>query len=182
MKNKNENIMKNSGMIFFILLIFSAPVAMAQDFDDYDIDTDGLIDENEFNEAHDWGLPDWDQDGNEMLNDDEFNEFTYNTIDVDDDMEISRTEWEDGFEMYGDQTEDFSQFDTDGDEIITSEEFINEMEDSEYFNEIDKNNDGNIDESELDEKIFDDYDENEDERLDEEEFQEFTYMDSFDYI
>lgn len=167
--------MKTFKTIVFLSFLFMSPIAFAQDFDQYDNNTDGMIDSDEFSETYQSELPDWDGDGDGMLDDQEFNDLTFNRIDADQDGYISEEDWNDRYEMYGDfyESEDFNQFDDDGDKIIEPEEYNKYMEESEFMESMDSNMDGFLDEEELDESLFDDFDENDDDFLDEEEFWEF---------
>ncbi|HET8854578.1 MAG TPA: hypothetical protein VFM60_01530 [Salinimicrobium sp.] len=167
--------MKTIKTIVFLSFMLISSTAIAQDFDEFDSNTDGMIDSDEFSETYSSELPDWDGDGDGMLDDQEFNDLTFNRIDVDQDGNISEEDWNDNYEMYGDfyESEDFNQFDQDGDKIIEPEEYNDYMEESGYMENIDSNMDGVLDEEELDESLFDDFDENDDDFLDEEEFWEF---------
>lgn len=156
----------------WVLLIMISSVVVAQDFTSFDGNSDGMLDQDEFNGAFETTMGEWDNDGDELLSDDEFYDNTFGSIDLNDDESITETEWNEGdTNIFGDHTdEDFATFDSDGDGIINNDEWKEGFGNSNWFNSYDGDQDGFLNNDEFNNGLFNDWDDNLDGMLDETEF------------
>lgn len=74
-------------------------VVIAQDFNSFDTNSDGMWDQDEFSGSFENTIGEWDNDGDELLSDDEFYDNTFGSINMDYDDSITETEWNDGYSM-----------------------------------------------------------------------------------
>ncbi|MBZ9567593.1 hypothetical protein [Modicisalibacter tunisiensis] len=68
-------------------------------YSDWDLNDDGLLDENEFGELDvDWDYDTWDANDDDYVDSGEFYDGIYDTYDVNDDGEWDDSEWDDADE------------------------------------------------------------------------------------
>ena len=164
--------MKTFKANIWVILIMMSSVAMAQDFDSFDSNSDGMWDQEEFSGAFEDTMGEWDNDKDELLSDDEFYTNTFGSVDSNDDDSITEDEWTEGeTNMFGDYTDDdFGTFDSNSDGMINNDEWNEGFGDSEWFNSYDGDKDGFLNGDEFNDGIFNDWDNNADGMLDENEF------------
>ena len=169
--------MKTMKATMLAVLFLTSSVGFAQVFGDFDSNMDNSIDRDEFNSVYSNNFSNWDANADGNLEDREFYETTFNRLDTDMDGNLGQTEWGDGYDnVFGDYlgTRDLGQFDIDGDNMISSDEYYNGFADSDFYRSYDANSDSSIDPDEFNETVFNSWDENGDGILDNTEFDMYS--------
>lgn len=169
--------MKTMKATMLAVLFLTSSVGFAQVFGDFDSNMDNSIDRDEFNSVYSNNFSNWDANADGNLEDREFYETTFNRLDTDMDGYLGQTEWGDGYDnVFGDYlgTRDLGQFDVDGDNMISSDEYYNGFADSDFYRSYDANSDSSIDPDEFNETVFNSWDENGDGILDNTEFDMYS--------
>lgn len=150
---------------FLVASLFFSFTAFAQEaaFLEWDEDKDNLLEEFEFKgEFMNIYFPEWNTDKGDMgLNKDEFYGSTFARLDVDSSKRLEEDEWGYGYSyLYDDYIvyEDIHLYDGDGDGLLAFEEYFDTFYDSDYFYEVDVDNNGLISEHELAEYVFESWD------------------------
>jgi hypothetical protein len=145
-------------------------------FADLDTDGDGTLDETEYAAFYDYDYTAWDIDEDGVLDEDEFYTVNFANADTDDDDAISEEEWNIGYTtMYNPYIEDdFATLDSDGDGILDSEEWGAGFADTDWFGVYDENTDTFIDDTELSTGFYNDWDTDDDGFIDEDEFNVYS--------
>lgn len=149
----------------------------ANGFGEYDLDEDGLLNTDEFDDAYEEDWTKWDADGDKYLNDAEFYKTTYGWVDADDDGVIDEEEWKDGFDnLYGDYNgvEYFDLHDLNDNELLDENEWVEGWGNSNWFNDYDQNEDKLLDLNEWNEGLFENWDESDDGFWDENEYNSYS--------
>lgn len=164
--------------LLLVLFLFVSSVTYAQvDYNDYDANRDGGIDQTEFNERYQNNISDWDADGDDYVSDREFYDANFNRFDRDRDNNLSQDEWNEGYNsIYSAylSTNDYDTYDADGDKNISNDEFYDTMRSTDYYSNFDANRDNRVDRNELGEGVFNEADQNQDGTLDENEYNGFN--------
>lgn len=196
--------MKTLGTKLMMLFFFICSASFAQiDFENYDTNTDGMTDQEEFLTGSETDFTNWDTDGDGSINDQEFYDTTFNRLDEDRDMNLSEEEWNNGYNhvfgkhMQGEMNRNekatenaankdnqgkgqmkgnhgYSKYDMDRDGMVSSAEFYNGMTNSYYYSTYDTNQDGAVDSNELYSTTFMNMDENQDGNLDQNEYETYS--------
>ncbi|UJH92398.1 hypothetical protein LZ575_07720 [Antarcticibacterium sp. 1MA-6-2] len=170
--------MKTINAKLLVLFLFVSSVTYAQvDYNDYDANRDGGIDQTEFNEGYQNGMSDWDADGDDYISDREFYDANFNRFDRDRDNNLTQDEWNEGYNsIYSAylSTNDYDTYDADRDKNISNDEFYNTMRSTDYYSNFDANRDNKVDRTELGEGVFNEADQNQDGILDENEYNGFN--------
>jgi len=146
-------------------------------FDGFDQNADGSLDRNEFSNSFPNNFSNYDVDGDAMLNEDEFNDANFRNADTNNDGSLDQDEFNAGVAgMYGNYAgeEDFGTFDTDADGTLSMDEFREGFSGTDQFGNYDTNADGTIDDSELSEGYFNDFDRNADGTIDADEYNAYN--------
>lgn len=153
-----------SGLLLFIGTALSAQVPPKWE----DKDGDGLYDINEFGKTYSKGYNDWDIDGDGKINDQEFFDNTYNRLDVNHDGRLTNEEWASGSADYDGFISD-DDYSTNPPQYLSKNEFRERFKNTDYYQSHDINRDGFIDSDEMVQSKFNRYDKNKDGKLDAEE-------------
>lgn len=169
-------------ILFSVLMVIPSAV-LSQEYTDFDTNSDGMMDMNEFSSGYQDSFGQWDRNLDGMVDDQEFYDTTFDRLDTNADEYLDANEWNRGYDgLYGEYlgTRDPAQFDVDRDEIISRDEYYTGFRNSDFFNSYDTNNDGDIDNDELNENVFRYWDLNQDENIDENEYERFRsfYLDT----
>ncbi|MDT0645736.1 hypothetical protein RM545_03455 [Zunongwangia sp. F260] len=146
-------------------------------FADFDTNADGNIDEDEFDAFYDYDYTAWDIDEDGVLDEDEFYTVNFANADTDDDDVLSEDEWNTGYTtMYGTyyDDEDFSVYDTDEDGFLSDEEWNASLVDSPWFDEYDANTDTYVDVNEYRTGLYNTWDTDFDGYLNESEYNVYS--------
>lgn len=175
--------MKTLKMSLFTMLLLGSSVAFSQVYDDFDTNMDGGIDQTEFNESYSETYDQWDTNRDGTIDDREFYDTTYDRVDTNSDEYLDANEWNTGYDnIYGEYlgTNDNSQFDVDGDQRISRDEYYTGMRDTDYYNTFDTNRDSGIDTDEMNEGVYNSMDQNQDGSIDRDEYDRFgsSYLDA----
>lgn len=136
-----------------------------------DKDGDGLYDIDEFRNMYSKGYNDWDVDGDGKINNQEFFDNHYNRLDVNRDGRLTNEEWTAGKRDYdGFIKDDYSK---NPPQYLSKREFTNRFKDTDYFSSHDLNKDGFIDSEEMIQTSFKRLDKNGDGKLDAEELKDY---------
>ena len=168
--------MKTLKGILFMLCLMVSSVAFSQVYDDFDTNGDGGIDQDEFNETYSNSYDQWDVNDDGVIDDREFYDFTYDRLDTNSDEYLDNNEWDEGYDnIYGEYlaTDDRIEFDVDGDQRISKDEFYQGMRETDYYNTYDANRDGSIDSDEINRGVYDSLDDNRDATVDRDEYEHF---------
>lgn len=179
LKQENMKILKRS--LLAISMIFGTAV-YAQDFDTYDSDMDGGLSADEFMERNNAGYNNWDTNTDGIIDDNEFSERAYGNFDRNRDTFIDETEWDDGInngfgQQFGDV--DYDVLDANRDGMLDTDEWDVGMNNNTWFDRYDSNEDGFIDNDEWNISTFDDWDVNDDDLIDETEFNDFDAFENW---
>lgn len=161
--------------IFFF--VFALSFAQTTNFDTADANEDGSLDQNEFNEAYSDVYSEWDHNQDGVVSDYEFYETQFNRLDQNGDRNLSAQEWNRGYDnVYGDYLEsnDFSRYDVDNNDNISSTEFYDGFRDTDFYDSYDINRDGQLDMDEINEGVFNHMDANQDGTLDRNEYDSYS--------
>lgn len=147
------------------------------EFSQYDSNRDGSFDQNEFVEHYesDFRAMDMDEDGS--LNEEEFNASIFQIIDRDRNSTINEPEWNRSKEVIlneGTGKMKYTELDTNGDSQITREEWKKRFEASNLFTSYDSDNDNLIQLEEWNNGFFNTLDKDDNGSIDEEEFRNFS--------
>lgn len=146
-------------------------------FADFDTNADGSLDQEEFSTSFQNNFSESDTDADGSLSEDEFNAANFSNADADDDGFVDEDEFNAGRTgMFGRFAGDdaFGEFDTDGDGVLTNEEFGTGFSGTDWFKSYDMDEDNTINDTEFNEGIFNDFDTNVDGGIDETEFNNFN--------
>lgn len=161
-----------------MLFLFVSSVTFSQvTYNDYDVNRDGGIDSDEFGERYSDTFNNYDINRDGSVDDREFYDASFNRLDRNGDRNLSQEEWQEGYDnIYGEymDSEDFAQYDTDGNENVSNEEFYGSMRSTDYYSSYDANQDGGLDRDELNQGIYNQWDRNQDGRIDQSEFDGFN--------
>ena len=121
--------MKRFSALLLTAALASTGPAAAQVVENWDTDGDGVITQDEWNTGlTEMGLfSDWDADGDGSLTSDEFAGGLFDRFDEDGDGALTVSEWDTGIDnFYGEAAVDasFETWNTDGDEVLSEEEFV----------------------------------------------------------
>lgn len=130
-----------------------------------DSDGDGLYDINEFSKAYSKGYNDWDVDKDGRLDNNEFYNNFYNQLDVNRDGRLTHEEWTAGRRNYGDHIP-ADRYSENPPQYLSKREFADRFKDTDYYNSYDTNRDGYIDPAEMNQATFFLLDKNRDGKLD----------------
>jgi len=164
-----------------LLILFTAPVLMAQsaDFDKWDTDNDGLIERYEFaSKFVAEYFSTWNADNEKGLIEEGFFKETYAGLDTDNDNFLSDEEWMVGYNYFYDDYlvfDDIAYVDSDTDGMIDYAEYYDALYDTDYFTDIDVDSDNYISEYELAYYVFDNWDFDDSETLSRAEFNRFEW-------
>lgn len=177
--NLKTTDMKTLKARIFSIFFFVSALSFAQttDFNIADANGDGSMDRNEFNDGYDDSFSEWDHNQDGVVDDYEMYETQFNRLDQNGDRNLSIEEWDRGYNnMYGDYLEsnDFSHYDADDNDNISSEEFYDSFRNTEFFNSYDINRDGTLDRDEINEGVFSNMDQNQDGTLDKNEYDTYS--------
>lgn len=158
---------------FSALLLFMGASIFAQVPEKWeDMDGDGFYDIDEFSKIYSKGYNDWDIDGDGRVNDQEFYERSYTRLDINRDGRLTNEEWMagrtdyDGFIDDDDYIENPPQY-------LSKREFIERLNNTGYYGSYDTNNDGFVDSEEMSQTYFMRLDNNNDGKLDSEELKKY---------
>ena len=152
----------------FVLLMMISSVTFAQEFGDFDINGDGMWDQNEFNVGFENSFGEWDANQDGFLDDNEFADTSFNLADRDRNEMIDEEEWGVGAD-FGDN--DFGTFDADRNNSLTDDEWNEGIRNSGWFDDNDMNKDRRLDQTEFNEGMFNTWDEDGNGFLDANEFE-----------
>lgn len=165
-------------LLAFLLTVSSSFLSCkATDYAEYDLNSDGMLDADEYGDAYNEEWSTWDADGDGYLNDNEFYDTAYGWVDADNDDLISENEWNDGYNnLYDDYgtVGDFGEYDINDDGALDDNEWTEGWGDSEWFNDYDANNDELLDNNEWDTGVFSSWDEDGDGFWNDNEFGTYT--------
>lgn len=157
-----------SGLLLLIGTALSAQVPPKWE----DKDGDGLYDINEFSKSYSKGYNDWDIDGDGKINDQEFFDTTYNSLDLNRDGRLTHEEWTAGERDYnGFIKDDYSK---NPPQYLSKNEFKERFKETDYYQSHDINRDGFIDSDEMMQSSFNRFDKNKDGKLDSEELKDLN--------
>lgn len=165
-------------LLFFITTLASPIFAQEKDFNDFDLDDDGLVERYEFVDVFvESYTDDWDNTDDNKLDDEDFYTASYSMLNADDNDYIDADEWTFGYDyFYGDYLyDDYALYDSDGDGYVEYVEYYDSLYDSDYFLSWDVDADGYLDQYELAYAVFDNWDISENYVLDRSEFNSFDF-------
>lgn len=183
MSNKKKNTMKTLKASFFTLCLMMSSLAFSQVYDDMDTNRDGGVDQDEFNQTYSDSYDQWDANSDGTVDDREFYDTTYDRMDTNSDEYLDTNEWNEGYDnVYGEylRTNDNTQFDSDGDQRISRDEYYTGMRDTDYYDSFDANRDSSIDTDEMNQGVYNNLDQNQDNTIDRDEYDRFGsyYLDA----
>ena len=155
--------------------VMAATPALAASFNAWDMDDDGVIDRAEFNEMVNDAdaFATFDLNGDDVLDAEEMIGVRYATMDLDGDGTLTVDEWDTWVDTrIGEQAVDFSvsDWDTDGDNIISRAEFADEVVNYDVFRPFAPGAPVAYDEAAFAEWLYEDQDLDDDLELSEDEF------------
>lgn len=176
--------MKTIKVIAILMLSSLMLSAQKQDtnFSDWDTDGNGLISRSEFiNTFRSYYEEDWNKRDDEHLDDEDFYHISYSMWDTDKDTLLSESEWIDGFEYYYEDyvADDFIVVDVDQDGMIEHDEFVDVLDDTDFFEAWDFDADEHLTALEIARGVFNNWDRDDSNFIDPEEFDDFDafYLD-----
>jgi hypothetical protein len=152
-------------------------------FDDWDHDDDYLIEyhefEDEFTENY---VDDWNNYDDEHLDDEDFMHATFRIFDRNDDDMLSISEWMFGYNYYYDEyliIDDVRSYDLNNDQYISYEEYTDALNTTEYYAELDVDDDTFLNQFELANAVFNNWDVDNSHTLTKAEYERFDefYLD-----
>lgn len=135
-----------------------------------DTNGDGFYDIEEFSKVYSKGYNDWDIDRDGRINNEEFYNNNYNRLDVNRDGRLTNEEWTSGRNMYGDYIP-ADRYAKNPPTYLSRTEFAKRFEDTDYYRSYDTDNDGFINEDELNQNTYNRLDRNRDGKLDAQELE-----------
>jgi len=182
MKTKNNYLVeffKKSLVLAGVLLFFASTGQMTEhenDFKSCDKDKDSKISKTEFSDRFsedvkkNKDLMPGSKDG--KYDNKTYYESSYRELDRDRDNKLNEDEWEAGYDVsYGHYvSEDFEGYDYNNDGYLSYDEYEKSLNQTEFYNDRDKNRDKQIDSEEYSDVVFDRYDQNSGNYLDENEY------------
>lgn len=169
----------NARIFTIFLFVFALSFAQTTDFNSADANRDGSLDRSEFNDSYYDAFSEWDHNQDGVVSDYELYETQFNRLDQNGDRNLSMEEWDRGYnDIYGDYLEsnDFSRYDVDDNDNISSEEFYESFRNTDFFNSYDINRDGVLDRDEINEGVFSNMDKNQDGTLDRNEYDTYSSL------
>lgn len=171
-------------LVLALFFISAISFGQVQGYDDFNAAADGTVDQDAFNDGYADNYDQWDIDGDGQINDRDFYAANYNRLDQNQDGTLTEEEWQDGYDnLYSDHAMgvSYDQFDANQDGTVDNDEFYDGFSDTDYYTSYDVNRDGNIDRDELSEGVFTSWDANADGRLDRGEYDTYSsyYVDTY---
>lgn len=145
----------------------------AEGLGDWDADLNNQIDRAEFTTGFgEAGIYDeWDIDANQELSEDEFYSGVYDLWDENDDALLDESEWNNqANNWFAEAQYNLTDWDTDGEEGLTEEEFVNGFRETGLYTQWNQNQDNLIDENEFAEGTYELFDQDQSDFLDENEW------------
>lgn len=173
LKKRKMKILK--GTILTVFMIFGT-IVYAQDFDTFDTDRDGKLNNPEFSERNKSDYEKWDANKDGNLDYVELSDMAYENFDRDRDDFIDEDEWNEGINTGVGESlreEDYNALDFNQDGMLDADEWNNAKNNNTWFDRYDSNKDGLIDNEEWNISTFDDWDINDDNFVDENEFNDY---------
>lgn len=163
--------MKTSIYLGILFLIFS-PLLFAQTrpLEIKDANGDGMYDIDEFSNVYSKGYNDWDVDADGKINQDEFFNNNYNQLDINHDGRLTNEEWTSGNRYYGKYVP-ADKYSKNPPQYLSREEFAKRFSETDYYKSYDSDNNGFIDNNELNGATFNRLDQNHDGKLDKTELE-----------
>lgn len=187
MKNQKiifKKIKKTAVLLLFTCSIIGPVAAQEHDknFEDFDLDSDGLVERNEFVDVFVKNYSaDWDNTDDTGLDDEDFYLTNFTMLNKDENEYLDEAEWMFAHDYFnGDYlNEDYTLYDVDGDGYVEYNEYYDALYDSDYFLSWDVDRDGYLDQYELAYAVFDNWDMNDNYVLNRSEFNSFDqyYLD-----
>lgn len=172
-------------IFLFVIGIFFSSTATAQNssFEDWDEDSDGLIERNEFTDIFvDDYFQAWEPENEAGLIEEGFFRESFAGLDSDNDNFLSDEEWIIGYNYFYEDYlvyDDMAAVDSDDDGEIEYQEFYDALYETEYFTDIDLDEDNYISEYELANYVFENWDTNDSGLINRSEYNQFDdyYLD-----
>ena len=168
--------MKTLKGTFLGICMILGSVSYAQDFDQYDTDKDGKLNQTEFTERNKAGYSTWDENRDGKLDYVELSDMAYESFDRDKNDFLDENEWNEGINSgvgAAFRNEDYDSFDTNADGQLDVGEWEEANNENTWFDKYDTNQDGLIDNDEWNINTFEDWDVNDDDFIDEDEFDDY---------
>ncbi len=161
----------------FLLLFMFTSALFSQEYEEFDANADGKIDEKEFQNIFSENFSGWDHDGDGILTEKEFYDSVFDIIDANADGMLNSNEWDAGYSfIFGDflGTPNSSQFDLNGDHKVSREEFHGSIRFSDFFSFYDENGDGSVELKEFNNGVFAHWDRDRNQYIEKSEYESFA--------
>lgn len=166
-----------SVLTVLIVGVTSSLNAQMTSFEDWDMDSDGLIERHEFTDKFvDEYFDAWDPENERGIIEEGFFRESFAGLDTDNDNMLSDEEWLIGYNYFYEDYlvyDDMAIVDSDGDGVIEYVEYYDALYETEYFTDIDLDSDNYISEYELANFVFENWDINDSGLINRSEFNQF---------
>lgn len=169
-----ETFDRSLNCFFLLVLISVAAVAQETGFSQYDVNGDKTADRQEFNTRYSNNFQNWDRNQDHNIDKDEFYRAKFEQADKDNDGKLSSDEWYAAYDnRYRNMLDkrEFGAYDTNQDGSISVFEFTDAFRGTNYYSSYDSNNDGKVDQKELNEHVFNEWDDNGDGKIGQDEYE-----------
>ncbi len=172
-------IIRTSGLISILLamLFVMACNSTHYAFDNWDKNNNDQLNDEEFinNLETTNYIKEHDTNNDSIIDEEEFHQMVFGVWDENDNNEISKSEWKDGYQYFFENSGynwEFNDWDIDGNNQITQDEFSDGFEDSRIFETWNLNRDEGLDYNEMAFGLYNTWDSNNNGFIEKDEFKE----------